>query len=260
MPSKLAFACAALLALTGASSAQTVVVYAAGSLRPPFLEVGDAFKERTGLSPRFEFGASGLLKDPILAGKLGEVFASANIEHPRALVEAGKGERVVVFARNQICALIGPSVVANRDLLAIMLDPAVKLGTSTPKADPSGDYAWEVFHNADTIKPGSFDALSGKALQLTGGPNSPPPPNNRTVYGAFVAEGTANFFLTYCTNATLAAKQDPQLRIIDLPPQLAVGAEYGVTVIKGAPLSASQFVDFLRGPDGQSVLRKFGFR
>jgi molybdate transport system substrate-binding protein len=26
-----------------------------------------------------------------------------------------------------------------------MLDRGVKLGTSTPKADPSGDYAFEVF-------------------------------------------------------------------------------------------------------------------
>ena len=34
-------------------------------------------------------------------------------------------------------------------MLAVLLDPQWKLGTSTPKADPSGDYAWEVFRRAE---------------------------------------------------------------------------------------------------------------
>jgi molybdate transport system substrate-binding protein len=33
--------------------------------------------------------------------------------------------------------------VTPTSLLDRMLDSSVKLGTSTPKADPSGDYAWE---------------------------------------------------------------------------------------------------------------------
>jgi ABC-type molybdate transport system substrate-binding protein len=35
-------------------------------------------------------------------------------------------------------------------------DEDVSTGTSTPKADPSGDYAWERFRKADAIKEGSF--------------------------------------------------------------------------------------------------------
>ena len=56
------------------------------------------------------------------------------------------------------------------NLLERMLDPQVKLGTSTPKADPSGDYAFAVFAKADRLSPGAEEALSRKALQLTGGP------------------------------------------------------------------------------------------
>ena len=36
-----------------------------------------------------------------------------------------------------------------------ILDPGVKLGTPTPRADPSGDYAFEVFRKADAIRPGA---------------------------------------------------------------------------------------------------------
>ena len=87
-----------------------------------------------------------------------------------------------------------------------------------------------------------------------------PPPGARTIDSLLVSEGDADIFLTYCTNATLAAREDTRLKVIDLPPALAVGARYGVTVIKGAPPGARQFVDFLRGARGQSVLREFGFR
>ena len=134
------------------------------SLRPAFTEIGRRFEVQTGTSVRFEFGASGLLKDRIAAGEPAQVFASANTEHPQELLKTGKALNVAVFARNQLCALVVPTVPSGVDLLAAMLNPAVKLGTSTPKADPSGDYAWEVFRKADAIEPGSFDALSQKAL------------------------------------------------------------------------------------------------
>lgn len=55
-------------------------------------------------------------------------------------------EMPVVFARNRLCALAAPGVeVTTETLLDRMPEPGVKLGTSTPKADPSGDYAWQVF-------------------------------------------------------------------------------------------------------------------
>jgi ABC-type molybdate transport system substrate-binding protein len=239
---------------------ESVLVYAAGSLRTALTDIARFFETKTGTPVRCEFGASGLLKDRILVGEAAQVFASANMEHPQTLVRAGKAGSVAVFARNRLCALVASALPSDFDLLAFMLDPAVKLGTSTPKADPGGDYAWEVFRRADAIKPGSFEVLSRKALQLTGGPNSSAPPRDRSVYGALVADGSADIFLTYCTNVMLAVKEQPQLRAVALPPALSVAAEYGVAVINGAPARASEFVDFLRGPEGQSVLRGFGFQ
>jgi molybdate transport system substrate-binding protein len=55
-----------------------------------------------------------------------------------------------------LCALAAPQVaVTSETLLARMLDPAVKLGISTPNADPSGDYAWALFARADVVQPGA---------------------------------------------------------------------------------------------------------
>lgn len=115
-----------------------------------------------------KFGHSGLLRKAIEGGENPVIFASADIGNPENLAASGWGSPVVLFARNQLCALAQPDVVITTDnLYNILMDQKVKVGTSTPKADPSGDYAWEFFRKADTIKEGSFTALSGMALQLT---------------------------------------------------------------------------------------------
>ncbi len=71
------------------------------------------------------------------------LFASANMFHPQARAEAGRSGPVALFARNRLCALAQPEVDVTTDtLLDTLLDQGTRLGTSTPKADPSGDYAW----------------------------------------------------------------------------------------------------------------------
>lgn len=248
-------------AMTDVHAAEPVIVFAAGSLRAPMLDIGKAFEADAGIPVRFEFGASGLLKDRIVEKGGAHVFASANTEHPQALADAGRAQGVAVFTRNAMCALVRPGIAVTPDtLLATMLRPDLKLATSTPRADPSGDYAFEIFAKAEALAPGAAESLRRKALQLVGGPNSPAPPPGRSAYAVLTASGAADVFLTYCTNATLAVKEEPQLAIVGVPPALAVSAAYGVTVLNGAPPTATRFVDWLRGERGQSILRGYGFR
>ena len=246
--------------ITSSHASDTVLLHAAGSLRGALTEVSAAYEKSAGVKVQAKYGPSGLLRDEIAGGAKAEVFASANMTHPMALAKAGKAGAVVLFTRNQLCALVKPGLtVTPENLLERMLDPALKLGTSTPKADPSGDYAFEVFGKADALKPGANDTLSKKALQLTGEPNSPPPPKDRSVYGKVVADGQADISLTYCTNAIVAQRENAGQQVIALPASLAVGADYGMTVINGASPSAERFAAFILSPEGQSILAKHGF-
>jgi ABC-type molybdate transport system substrate-binding protein len=182
------------------------------------------------------------------------------MEHPQALASARKSGPVVLFARNRLCALARPGVAVDTPtLLDRMLDPTLKLGTSTPRADPSGDYAWEVFRKADKLRPGAFAALERKALKLVGGPDAPTAPAGRTVYGMLIAEGKADLFLTYCTNAMEAKKEVTGAQIVVLPEELSVGADYGLTVITNAPPDAYRFAMSILSADGQRVLARYGF-
>ena len=237
-----------------------VRLYAAGSLRTALTELGNAYRQETGIAVEPTFGASGLLRERIEKGEPAEVFASADMGHPRRLAAAGRAAEVRLFTRNRLCALASPRVaVSTSTLLERMLDPAVKLGTSTPKADPSGDYAFELFAKAEAVRPGARAALEAKALKLTGGPDSPPPPKDRNVYGMLVERGDADIFLTYCTNALEAQRQVPPLAIVQVPEALAVGADYGLIVLKDAGPEAERLAQFILGASGQAILSRFGF-
>jgi ABC-type molybdate transport system substrate-binding protein len=250
----------ALAMAAPARAGDAVVLHAAGSLRAAMTDLIGAFESEAGDRVEANFGASGLLKDAIAGGAKADVFASANMEHPAALARARRGGPPVLFARNRLCALVRPGVAAETaTLLDRMLDPAVKLGTSTPRADPSGDYAWDVFRKAERIEPGAYATLDRKALQLTGGSSSPAPPPGRTIYGMLVAQGDADIFLTYCTNARAAQQEFPEQRIVALPDALAVGADYGLTVMVDAAPAAYRFALFILSAEGQRILVTHGF-
>jgi len=243
------------------ASGPPVQVYAAGSLREVFTAIASEHEARTGQKIVLTFGASGLLRERIEKGEPAQVFASADTDHPRRLAEQGGWQPPVVFTRNALCALTSDKLAATpATLLATMLQPSVRVGISTPKADPAGDYAWALFSKADALQSGATARLQAKALKLTGGADSPKPPPGRGTYAWVMDQGQADVFLTYCTNAVSAQKEVPRLRIVEIPPELQVGAAYGVTVRIGAPQAADAFLRALLAPPAQAVFNRFGFR
>lgn len=253
-------ACSSMHSAAPAASAEPVRVYAAGSLREALTTIARDYETRTGQKVALTFGASGLLRGRIEQGEPAQVFASADTDHPQRLAAAGGWQAPVVFTRNQLCALTSDRVNATPDsLLATLLDPQVRVGTSTPKADPSGDYAWQLFRRADSVQPGAYATLDAKALKLTGGPDSPPAPTGRGTYAWLMDEGRADVFLTYCTNAILAKKEEPQLQVVAIPDSLNVGADYGLVVMKGAKPQGERFAGYLLSAEGRAILGTYGF-
>jgi ABC-type molybdate transport system substrate-binding protein len=79
----------------------------------------------------------------------------------------------LICTDHQLCALAREGMqVAPATLLDTMLDTSVRFGTSTPEADPWGDYAFALLAKTDKQKSGARTILESKALQLTGGPTS----------------------------------------------------------------------------------------
>lgn len=241
---------------SSAEASEPVLLHAAGSLRAALTEAAETFTADSGIKVEAKYGASGTLRDEIAGGSRAQVFASANMEHPQSLAAAGRSSPVVMFARNRLCALVRPGLSVTSDtLLETMLRDDIKLGTSTPKADPSGDYAFAVFAKADAVKSGSRNILAQKAQWLTGGPSSATGPLGRSVYGWHVAEGRADVFLTYCTGALVAQQENSGQQIVTLPEPIAVGADYGLTVLNDSPPAAYRFAQFVISSKAQQNWR-----
>ena len=253
-------ACAAFAQTGAQGSVDPVQVYAAGSLRAPMTKIASEYQERTGLKIVLTFGASGLLRERIEKGEPASVFASADTTHPQRVADGGRWHAPVVFVRNAMCALTGDKVSAEPStLLSVMLKQEVRVGTSTPKSDPSGDYAWALFAKAEAVEAGAFRTLDAKALKLTGAANSPQPPTGRTFYGWAMDEGQADVFVTYCTNAVAAQAEVPRLKVVQMPSELQVGAAYALTVNKAASPAAAAFARALLEPPAQAIFKQYGF-
>jgi len=246
-----------------ADAADPILLHAAGSLRGALNEVAAAYEKSTGLKVTAKYGASGTLREEIGRGEKAEVFASANMEHPEALVAAGRAPSVSAFARNALCVLAAPSFsLQGKSLPLRLLDAEVLVGTSTPKADPSGDYAFTMFERIESsgaAGPGSAAALKAKALQLTPRPGSPAPPPGRSVYAELVATGQVDAFVTYCTNATAARREHAALQVLAVPEAINVSARYGLALPGPGSADARNYAQFLLGPKGQAILAAHGF-
>jgi molybdate transport system substrate-binding protein len=238
---------------------QPLQIYAAGSLTAAFTEMVKAFPAPPDSVAAPVFGPSGLLRQRIEHGESADILASADMSQPRALAHEQAGRLVVMFTRNRLCALGRSSVRMTPDnLLDRLLDPAVRLATSTPGADPGGDYAWAVFARADAVHPGARTILEAKALKLVGGPNTPLlVPGHGAVQGVFLAN-RADVMLGYCSGSGAVMQEIPGLMNVALPSALTVGPAYGLVVLSDRPLAA-RFALFVMSEDGQKILQRNGF-
>ena len=236
-----------------------VQLYAAGSLRDVLTEIAKEYDVQGKGKVVLTTGASGLLADRIIKGEHATVFASADMGNPERLSRSGDWQQPIAFVQNRICALVSPKIsVTPETLLDVMLQPSVRLGTSTPKADPFGDYAWELFRRADAVRPGSLAALDAKALKLTGGPDSLQAPAGKNTYAWLMEQDKADIFLTYCTVSRSVKLAVPALNIVEPPQQLQVAATYGVSIRKDNVL-AERLAKFILSSDARIIFERYGF-
>ncbi len=236
-----------------------VQVLAAGSLRHAFPAIIDAFGHEYGIGISLTLGPAGLLRETIEAGARFDLFASANMAHPRRLVSMGLAEDAVCFARNRLCVLSRADLgLTMENFLAVLSDPTVKIGTSTPGDDPGGDYAFEVFDRIEAVHPGKGAAIKSRTRLLVGGRNSPPTPAG-TGAGHLITTGEADLMMSYYSNARFL-ESDSSFRIVELPREFSPEVEYGMAVRTDADEHTKNLWDFLLSTFAQQILQMAAFR
>lgn len=233
----------------------TIRVLAAGSLRHAMPDIAAAFEKDTGIAVSLTLGPAGLLRERMEAGEPFDLFASANMAHPDRLVSLGLAGETICFIRNRLCVLARADLgLTSENLVEVLASPMIRVGTSTPGDDPSGDYAFEMFDLVEMQHPGLGAAIKQRAQQLVGGRNSPP---GKSAAG-LIDEGVVDLFFGYASNARLH-ESDPKFSVIELPRKLSPRVEYGMVLRSGAPAAAGKLRDFLLSRRGQGILGAKGF-
>jgi molybdate transport system substrate-binding protein len=227
-------------------------------MRHAFPTIIEAFTTATDIAVSLSLGPAGLLRERIEAGEAFDLFASANMAHPLRLVSAGLATDATCFARNRLCVIARADLgLTTENFVERLADPAVKIGTSTPGDDPSGDYAFEMFDRIEAGHPGIGAALKARARQLVGGRNSPPTPPGREG-GYLITDGEVDLMISYYTNARLL-QANTAFVLVDIPPGFAPDVEYGLALARQASIEAIRLRDFMLAEAGRQILKQSGF-
>lgn len=242
----------------GFAQAQSVVIFAAGSLRAVVGELSKQAGAAFNITVTATFGGSGALRERIEKGETPDLFLSADVGSPLKLAAQGRTfVPVAAFARNRMCVVSRRSAgLTASNLVDQLLLGRMRVKTSTPIADPSGDYAWAIFDRIDALKPGSGAILKAKAqatMNVTAAPQSPA----QSAAAALFASNQIDMSITYCSGSAALEKELPELVSLEVPPQFDPHPLYGMAVLSAKP-EVLRLALYLLSGKGQAIVAAAG--
>ena len=233
------------------SEPQTLTVYAAASLTDAFTEMGTDFEvSHPGVIVTFNFGGSQNLRTQIEQGAPADVFASANGKEMDALVaqnmiQAGAPN---VFLTNQLVVILPKENPASVVSLKDLSKPGLKLVLAAEDV-PAGRYAREILEKLNAVFGAEYmDRVLANVVS-----------NEDNIRQAVtkVQLGEADASIVYVSDAVAV----PDLRKIEIPPEMNVVAEYPIARLAESvnPELADDFIQYVLSVDGQATLKKWGF-
>jgi molybdate transport system substrate-binding protein len=219
----------------------TLVVFAATSLTDAFDKIASQFEAANpGVTVKFNYNGSSSLATQIVQGAPADVFASASPKNMQTVTEANlESSTPKTFAANQGEIMVeagNPSHIASVSDLA---NPSLKVVTCAPSV-PCGALANDIFKNAGvTVKPVSQEQNVGGVVTK-------------------VSLGEADAGIVYVTDVKANGSKTAG---VPIPANQNATTTYPIAEIKGAPnaTASAAFISYVLGPDGQQVLKSFGF-
>ena len=219
----------------------TVSVFAAASLTEAFRTIGKNFEAaHPGTTVEFNFAGSSTLARQIVEGAPADVFASADDENMKKVVDTGDAAGAPMpFVHNRLAIIVPRGNPKQVKSLADLARPGLTISLAAPGV-PVGRYAAEAFAKAKTPVPDASREADVKAVVTR------------------VSMGEADGGVVYVTD--VAAGGD-KIEAVSIPDALNVVASYPIVRLKGAPNpgGARDFVAHVLSPSGQRVLAAAGF-
>ncbi|MBN8826097.1 MULTISPECIES: molybdate ABC transporter substrate-binding protein [unclassified Spirosoma] len=227
--------------------AQPLRVAVAANAQFVMEELKTAFQKKTSVTVETIVNSSGKLTTQIQQGAPYDVFLSADMDYPQTLHKAGLTTAApVVYAYGSLVLwTMGELPVSTN--LNVLSDPSVRhIAIANPATAPYGEAA--------------IGFLKAKKLLAT--------VQAKIVYGESISQ-VNQYILSGAAEVGFTAKSvvlDPTLakrgHWVDVPQRGYAPIAQGVVVLKRTtqPKAAEQFMAFLRSPDAQRILQKFGYQ
>ncbi len=217
-------------------------VAAASDLTKPLREIADKFESVTGKKVVLIFGASGLLKKQIENGAPFDVFACANEAYVDQLIAAKHAlpESKTLYALGHIGIWTRLKGNLPKRLEGLLSPKYGKIAIANPETAPYGKAAKEAM-----LKAKIWDALMPKLVY------------GENVLQAFQFAKSGNADAAFISQSSAF---DAEGGFFLLPENLSPALKQcaAVLVASKQPEVAKNFLVFLTGKDGQSVLKKYG--
>lgn len=224
-----------------------LTVSAAISLKDAFDEIGNAYYTKTKTKVDFNYGASGVLQKQIETGAPVDIFASAGERQMDALAKTDLIDAATRcdFARNTLILIVPINSKLNVNSFADLTKSEVrKIAVGNPKTVPAGQYAEESLRKMNLQ-----NALQSKLIQAE---------NVRQVLD-YVLRGETDAGIVYATDVLTSKDKARVIATADEASHAPI--LYPIAVVKNSrqKQSAQDFVNFIVGAEGQTILRKYGF-
>lgn len=226
------------------ASNEPLLVAAAADLQFAFIEIGAKFKEQTGQEVKFSFGSTGHLTTQIENGAPFDLTAAANTAYIDRLSNKGLiiPDTQQLYAQGRIVLVVNRAAGVQATQLDDLLDPAIsRVAIANPAHAPYGVAAQEALQSA-----GIWEELQPKLVLG----------ENVRQSLQFVQTGDAAVGIV-----ALSVAEVPEVTYTLIPAELHTPLNQALAVIKGTPRAAAAraFIEFVNGPAGRPVMKKYGF-
>lgn len=229
---------------------------AAGSLRGALSTIIDNFIKRYDYPISCEFGPAGLLSQKIIHGAACDLFLSADKSHPMSMLELGIAQEIQPFIANQLgITTTAQHAIQFPNWLQLLGSSELMIGTSTPKDDPCGDYAVQLYKNISRDYPLLAENINLRTRQLVGGKTTTSIPAGFLASEWLINTQQADIFIGYHHYHKKIARI-PQLATVVIPDEYNINAIYYMAQLNHA---AEIFALYLLRPESIAIFTENGF-
>lgn len=243
----LAFLVSTALLSANPASAAELIISAASSLTNAFKELAKRYEtEQVQSTILLNFAASDVLLQQILQGAPADVFASAD---QKVMDKAVDGHAVVAdsrmdFAQNELVLIVPAASKLAINSLQDLKEAAIeRIAFGNPASVPVGRYTQGALQVA-----GVWDAVSAKGVLA----------QNVRQSLDYVARGEVDAGFVFATDAALMP--DSVRVALRVPTVTPVSYPIAITSRTANLLEAERFLAYVRSPQGQEILARYGFK